>query len=89
MVVLESKGMRIQDIGKECVDYYTCGIEMIVFRIEELLEASNYRGFPVVSNKSNMLLLGYIGRTELSYLLGTYTVVTCYYDVTINNQTHE
>ncbi|KAJ8660067.1 hypothetical protein O0I10_004295 [Lichtheimia ornata] len=50
MVVLESKGMRIQDI-------------------EELLEASNYRGFPVVSNKSNMLLLGYIGRTELSYLL--------------------
>lgn len=50
MVVLESKGMRIQDI-------------------EELLEASNYRGFPVVSNKSNMQLLGYIGRTELTYLL--------------------
>lgn len=71
MVVLESKGMRIQDIGKECIHYAFDMCYWSYFCIEELLEASNYRGFPVVSNKSNMQLLGYIGRTELTYLLGT------------------
>lgn len=37
--------------------------------LHSLLMASPYRGFPVVSDTSNPILLGYISRNELSYAL--------------------
>ncbi|KAK9456004.1 chloride channel [Dipodascopsis uninucleata] len=40
-----------------------------VHDIETLLENTKYRGFPIVQDKHSMTLLGYIGRTELKYVL--------------------
>ncbi|KAG2012421.1 hypothetical protein GB937_007252 [Aspergillus fischeri] len=37
--------------------------------LRNLLMATSYRGFPVVTDSSNPLLLGYISRNELSYAL--------------------
>lgn len=37
---------------------------------EAKLEATKVHGFPVVSVNQDRTLLGYIGRTELTYLLG-------------------
>ncbi|KAI8979489.1 chloride channel [Mycotypha africana] len=38
--------------------------------IENILENTNFQGFPVVDDSKNMVLIGYIGRSELSYLIG-------------------
>ncbi|OJD27909.1 hypothetical protein ACJ73_00702 [Blastomyces percursus] len=38
-----------------------------------LLDTTSYRGFPVVSNTSNPVLLGYISRNELSFALESAT----------------
>ncbi|PSK46139.1 H(+)/Cl(-) exchange transporter 3 [Elsinoe australis] len=40
-------------------------------RLEALLRLHSFRGFPVVNNTSDALLLGYISRAELSYALRT------------------
>ncbi|KAI9794365.1 MAG: glycerol ethanol, ferric requiring protein [Peltula sp. TS41687] len=37
--------------------------------IEKLLDRSRYQGFPVVEDLNAMILVGYIGRTELRYAL--------------------
>ncbi|KAI4230984.1 MAG: hypothetical protein LQ349_005904 [Xanthoria aureola] len=42
--------------------------------IQDLLVASPYRGFPVVSDAATKILLGYISRTELIYALKTATL---------------
>ncbi|KAF4551550.1 Voltage gated chloride channel-like protein 2 [Elsinoe fawcettii] len=39
--------------------------------LETLLRSHRFRGFPVVNNTTDALLLGYISRTELSYALRT------------------
>lgn len=41
--------------------------------LAEVLANTSYRGFPVVSDNSNPILLGYISRNELSYSLKTCT----------------
>ena len=37
---------------------------------EHKLQQSDVKGFPIVSNEQRRLLLGYIGRNELRYILG-------------------
>ncbi|KAF7724004.1 glycerol ethanol, ferric requiring protein [Apophysomyces ossiformis] len=37
--------------------------------IEDILRSTNYQGFPVVQDRTSMLLIGYIGRSELRYLM--------------------
>ncbi|CAO3598328.1 unnamed protein product [Absidia cylindrospora] len=37
--------------------------------IDDILENTDYRGFPVVQDKDTMQLIGYIGRSELKYLV--------------------
>ncbi|CAG8565857.1 9338_t:CDS:10 [Diversispora eburnea] len=37
--------------------------------LEELLNETEYKGFPVVHNSRNMLLIGYISRSELRYAM--------------------
>ncbi|KAG0182210.1 glycerol ethanol, ferric requiring protein [Apophysomyces sp. BC1034] len=37
--------------------------------IEEILRTTNYQGFPVVQDRTSMMLIGYIGRSELRYLM--------------------
>ncbi|OJD17176.1 hypothetical protein AJ78_02720 [Emergomyces pasteurianus Ep9510] len=41
--------------------------------LSQLLETTTYRGFPVVSDTSNPILLGYISRNELSFALKSAT----------------
>lgn len=41
--------------------------------VHDLLTSHPYRGFPVISDRHNALLLGYISRTELAFALGTAT----------------
>ncbi|CAG8851046.1 4165_t:CDS:2, partial [Racocetra persica] len=37
--------------------------------LDELLNDTDYKGFPVVNNVKNMLLTGYISRSELRYAM--------------------
>jgi hypothetical protein len=58
---------------------------MAVANVEELLETANVQGFPVVSvpeqeePSTPSILIGYIGRTELYFVLGTsqHTIFSC------------
>jgi len=38
--------------------------------IDQMLSETNFQGFPVVQDRKNMILLGYIGRSELRYAIG-------------------
>ncbi|OZJ04926.1 hypothetical protein BZG36_02653 [Bifiguratus adelaidae] len=40
-----------------------------VEEIEYILQDTRYQGFPVVNNEKDMILLGYIGRAELKYVI--------------------
>ncbi|KAG2047130.1 hypothetical protein BDR06DRAFT_964310 [Suillus hirtellus] len=42
---------------------------MIVSDIEQLLASTNVKGFPIVTSESSQTLVGYMGRTELRYVL--------------------
>jgi chloride channel 3/4/5 len=42
---------------------------MPVSDVEELLASTNVKGFPIVTSKSSQTLVGYMGRTELRYVL--------------------
>lgn len=42
--------------------------------VEEVLENTSVQGFPIV-NEAN-ILMGYIGRTELRYVLGASSLLT-------------
>lgn len=46
------------------------GVGHTVDSLRNLLMTSPYRGFPVVTDTSNPILLGYISRNELSFALG-------------------
>ena len=37
---------------------------------EETLSSTDVKGFPIISSDGEPTLLGYIGRTELRYVLG-------------------
>jgi chloride channel 3/4/5 len=41
----------------------------LLFLLDDILDNTNYRGFPVVQDKESMQLIGYMGRTELKYLV--------------------
>ena len=42
---------------------------MTLSAVERLLSQDNYQGFPIVENETSMILIGYIGRTELRYAI--------------------
>lgn len=44
----------------------------MIFLIEDVLASTDVKGFPIVASKSSKALSGYIGRTELRYVLGTF-----------------
>ena len=37
---------------------------------EDVLENADVKGFPIVSNDGKRILMGYIGRTDLRYVIG-------------------
>jgi chloride channel 3/4/5 len=38
--------------------------------IENIFNNTQYQGFPVVQDQASMTLVGYIGRSEMLYLIG-------------------
>lgn len=56
-----------QVMTKEVTSLPSSGMSMQA--LEQLLSNRTYQGFPVVENRTNKILLGYIGRTELSYAI--------------------
>lgn len=38
--------------------------------IEEELSRTDAKGFPIVSSDTRQIIMGYIGRTELRYIIG-------------------
>lgn len=53
---------------REIVVIYADG--MSVQGVDEILQSTDYRGFPVVRNESDRTILGFIRKTELRYALG-------------------
>lgn len=43
--------------------------DMTFMDIETILETTDFQGFPVVEDLKSMILIGYIGRSELQYLI--------------------
>jgi chloride channel 3/4/5 len=39
--------------------------------VNAILSETNFGGFPIVQDRDSKVLLGYIGRTELKYAIGT------------------
>lgn len=56
-----------QVMTKEVTSLPSSGMSMQA--LEQLLSNRTYQGFPVVENRTNKILLGYIGRTELLYAI--------------------
>ncbi|KAG6920141.1 hypothetical protein DXG01_004907 [Tephrocybe rancida] len=48
---------------------------MNVKQIEDILEATDVKGFPIVSTDGLEHIIGYIGRTELRYVLGLFMLL--------------
>lgn len=38
-----------------------------------MLQTTMFKGFPIVQGQGDMTLVGYIGRSELKYLIGKWT----------------
>lgn len=43
---------------------------MLVPHLEEILQSTDYRGFPVVKSQTDNTVLGFIRKTELRFSLG-------------------
>jgi chloride channel 3/4/5 len=39
--------------------------------LDQLLQETDFKGYPVVQDLTGLIVIGYIGRTELRYALGT------------------
>lgn len=67
---MPASGLCIRDVGK----YLICSHRIrVVILAEDRLKATDVKGFPVVSADGRNLLIGYIDRSELRYVLGMYT----------------
>ena len=52
-------------------DLHTLPVSGITVReIEDVLASTAVQGYPIVSNDGQNILMGYIGRAELRYVLG-------------------
>jgi chloride channel 3/4/5 len=65
---LNESGMRVRDVGKSALEE-RCRVVDVA--LEATLAATEFKGFPLVSEDGTRMLGGYIGRTELMYVLGT------------------
>jgi len=63
---LDSLGIRLVMLQCALIIVLTCSY------IAELLEYTDYKGFPVVKSAEEMELIGYIARTELRFAIGKY-----------------
>lgn len=69
MHILTDSGMHVRDVGR----FYpreSFGNLLLTSTTEAILANTNVKGFPIVSSDATRTLVGYIGRTELRYVLG-------------------
>ncbi|KAG1861551.1 chloride channel [Suillus subalutaceus] len=60
--------VSVSEVMKKDIDIlFASG--MLVSDIEQLLASTNVKGFPIVASESSQTLVGYMGRTELRYVL--------------------
>ncbi|KIK39991.1 hypothetical protein CY34DRAFT_807654 [Suillus luteus UH-Slu-Lm8-n1] len=60
--------VSVSDVMKKDLDIlFASG--MLVSDVEGLLASTNVKGFPIVDSESSQTLVGYMGRTELRYVL--------------------
>lgn len=57
----------LEVMKKDLTTLYTLG--MRVCDVEDVLSSTDVKGFPIIASKSSYILSGYIGRTELRYVL--------------------
>lgn len=61
--------LKVGDVmTKDAVVLYAGGMEL--FEVEKRLASGVYKGFPIVQDAQDRILLGYIGKTELRYAIG-------------------
>jgi chloride channel 3/4/5 len=61
-------GVPVSHVMQENMTVMTAA-GMTFRKIETILENTNFQGFPVVEDIRSMILIGYIGRSELRYLI--------------------
>lgn len=66
---MPATGLRVKDVGTS-LRVYTDDSSLILVYVEHRLHQSDVKGFPIVSADHRSILLGYIGRNELKYILG-------------------
>lgn len=52
-------------------DLHTLPVTGTVQEVETLLNSATVKGFPIVTNDARKALVGYIGRREVRYVIGT------------------
>ena len=62
--------MTVRQMGKSIRDQAKYLPQALTHNKEEMLSSTVVKGYPIVSNDDRNLLLGYVGRTELRYVLG-------------------
>jgi len=55
-------------------DLHTLPVSGTIQEVETLLNTTRVKGFPIVTNDTPQTLVGYIGRREVRYVIGTYMV---------------
>lgn len=67
LYTLPVSGFTVRDIGEFRPHIRASGVIKCV--TEDLLDNTKVKGFPIVSNDERRLLMGYIGKTELRYVI--------------------
>lgn len=66
---MPATGLRVTDVGTSLLDNFQ-DFTLTFDYLEHRLQQSDVKGFPIVSADHRSILLGYIGRNELKYILG-------------------
>lgn len=66
---MPAMGLRVKDVGMSA-RVNAQNLRLILTFLEHRLQQSDVKGFPIVSADHRSILLGYIGRNELRYILG-------------------
>ena len=75
---MPASGLRVRDIGMKIQTVSLSSKRMLA---EARMEQTDVKGFPIVSADDKRVLLGYIGRGELRYVVGmcSYIFISNYY----------
>jgi chloride channel 3/4/5 len=66
---MSARGMTLDEVGEYDIETSDL-LTLDVYPTDQKLDSSTVQGFPIISSDSQRALLGYIGRTELNYVLG-------------------